>query len=72
MKKGFVFDLDGVITDTAKYHFIAWRDLAKEINIDVDLKFNEQLKASAAWIPWSASWLTGAAVTTLPKKKKPH
>ena len=44
MKKGFVFDLDGVITDTAKYHFIAWRDLAKEINIDVDLKFNEQLK----------------------------
>lgn len=44
MKKGFVFDLDGVITDTAKYHFIAWRDLAAEIGIDVDLKFNEQLK----------------------------
>lgn len=44
MKKGFVFDLDGVITDTAKYHFIAWRDLAAEIGITVDLKFNEQLK----------------------------
>ena len=44
MKKGFVFDLDGVITDTAKFHFLAWRDLGKEIGIDVDLKFNEQLK----------------------------
>lgn len=44
MKKGLVFDLDGVITDTAKYHFIAWRDLAAEIGIVVDLKFNEQLK----------------------------
>lgn len=71
MKKGFVFDLDGVITDTAKYHFIAWRDLAKDINIDVDLKFNEQLKALAVWIPWSASWRTVVAVTTSPRKKKP-
>lgn len=44
MKKGLVFDLDGVITDTAKFHFLAWRDLGKEIGIDVDLKFNEQLK----------------------------
>ncbi|WP_122645930.1 beta-phosphoglucomutase [Enterococcus mediterraneensis] len=44
MKKGFIFDLDGVITDTAKFHFIAWRDLAAEIGIEVDLKFNEQLK----------------------------
>lgn len=44
MKKGFVFDLDGVITDTAKFHFIAWRDLGAKIGIEVDLKFNEQLK----------------------------
>lgn len=44
MKKGFVFDLDGVITDTAKYHYIAWKELAAEIGIDIDLKFNEQLK----------------------------
>ena len=36
--------MDGVITDTAKYHFIAWRDLGTEIGVDVDLKFNEQLK----------------------------
>ena len=44
MKKGFVFDLDGVITDTAKFHYLAWKDLAAEIGIDIDLKFNEQLK----------------------------
>lgn len=44
MKKGFVFDLDGVITDTAKYHYLAWKDLADSIGIDIDLKFNEQLK----------------------------
>lgn len=44
MRKGFVFDLDGVITDTAKYHFIAWKNLADSIGITIDLKFNEQLK----------------------------
>ncbi|MHC5374117.1 beta-phosphoglucomutase [Enterococcus sp. LJL120] len=44
MKKGFVFDLDGVITDTAKYHYIAWKNLADKIGISIDLEFNEQLK----------------------------
>ena len=44
MKKGFVFDLDGVITDTAEYHFSAWRNLADSIGIEIDRHFNEQLK----------------------------
>ena len=44
MKKGFVFDLDGVITDTAKYHYEAWKALADKLGIEIDLKFNEQLK----------------------------
>ncbi|MBL1226791.1 beta-phosphoglucomutase [Enterococcus sp. BWR-S5] len=44
MKKGFIFDLDGVITDTAKYHYLAWKDLAESIGITIDLVFNEQLK----------------------------
>ncbi|MCT8310319.1 beta-phosphoglucomutase [Tetragenococcus halophilus] len=44
MKKGFVFDLDGVITDTAKLHYIAWKDLAAALDIEIDLAFNEQLK----------------------------
>ncbi|QCE41553.1 beta-phosphoglucomutase [Psychroserpens sp. NJDZ02] len=43
-KKGFIFDLDGVIVDTAKYHFLAWQNLAKSIDIDFTHKQNEQLK----------------------------
>jgi beta-phosphoglucomutase len=43
-KKGFIFDLDGVIVDTAKYHFLAWRNLANSINIDFTEEQNEQLK----------------------------
>lgn len=44
MKKGFVFDLDGVITDTARFHYIAWKDLAKSLGITIDEAFNETLK----------------------------
>lgn len=44
MKKGFVFDLDGVITDTAKFHYIAWKELAESIGITFDEVFNETLK----------------------------
>lgn len=44
MKKGFVFDLDGVITDTAKFHYIAWKELAAELGITIDETFNETLK----------------------------
>jgi beta-phosphoglucomutase len=31
MLKAVLFDLDGVITDTAKFHFLAWRDLGAEL-----------------------------------------
>ena len=45
MFKAVLFDLDGVITDTAEYHFRAWKALAEEIGIDgVDRAFNEHLK----------------------------
>ena len=44
MKKGLVFDLDGVITDTAKFHYIAWKNMAEKLGIIIDEKFNEQLK----------------------------
>lgn len=39
-----LFDLDGVITDTAEYHYRAWKKLAEELGISIDRKFNEQLK----------------------------
>lgn len=44
MLKGVIFDLDGVITDTAKYHYIAWKNSAKRLGIDIDEEFNEKLK----------------------------
>lgn len=43
-KKGFIFDLDGVIVDTAKYHFMAWQKLADEIGVDFTPEHNEELK----------------------------
>lgn len=44
MIKAFIFDLDGVIVDTAKYHFQAWRRMANELGFDFSEKENEQLK----------------------------
>lgn len=43
-EKGLIFDLDGVIVDTAKYHFLAWRRLADTFDVDFDEEKNEQLK----------------------------
>lgn len=43
-KKTFLFDLDGVIVDTAKYHFLAWQRLAAQLGIDFTPEHNEQLK----------------------------
>lgn len=42
--KGFIFDLDGVIVDTAKFHFLAWQKLANSFGFDITEAQNEQLK----------------------------
>lgn len=42
--KAVLFDLDGVIADTAKFHYIAWKTIAKEVGVKIDEEFNEQLK----------------------------
>ena len=42
--KAFIFDLDGVIVDTAKFHFLAWRKLANDLGFDFTEEQNEQLK----------------------------
>jgi beta-phosphoglucomutase len=44
MIKGCIFDLDGVIVDTAKYHYLAWKELAKGLGFDFTEKDNERLK----------------------------
>ncbi|MCG8580027.1 MAG: beta-phosphoglucomutase [Bacteroidales bacterium] len=42
--KACLFDLDGVIVDTAKYHYIAWRELAVELGFEFTEEDNERLK----------------------------
>ncbi len=42
--KGVLFDLDGVVTDTAKFHFQAWKRIADELGIPFDEVRNEQFK----------------------------
>ena len=44
MLKGIIFDLDGVLTDTAKYHYLAWKKLADELGYYFDEAINELLK----------------------------
>ena len=42
--KGFIFDLDGVIVDTAKYHYLAWKHLADHLGIPFTPEDNERFK----------------------------
>ena len=42
--EALVFDLDGVLTDTANTHYLAWKRLADEIGVEFDRKVNERLK----------------------------
>ena len=43
-KKGFIFDLDGVIVDTAKYHYLAWKKLANDLGFEFTVEQNEMFK----------------------------
>lgn len=43
-KKAFIFDLDGVIVDTAKYHYLAWKELANKLGFNFTTEQNELLK----------------------------
>lgn len=42
--KALIFDLDGVIVDTAKFHFMAWKALSDELGLSFDEAVNERLK----------------------------
>lgn len=44
MIRGLIFDLDGVIVDTAKYHYLAWKELTEKLGIRFTKKDNERLK----------------------------
>ena len=42
--KSIIFDLDGVVTNTAKYHYQAWKRVADELNVEFNEERNEQFK----------------------------
>jgi beta-phosphoglucomutase len=42
--KGCIFDLDGVLVDTARFHFLAWKSLADRLGFEFTESDNERLK----------------------------
>jgi beta-phosphoglucomutase len=44
LMRAAIFDLDGVIVDTAKYHYLAWKRLAAELGFELSTVDNERLK----------------------------
>jgi len=73
--KACIFDLDGVIVDTAKYHFAAWRRLANELGFDFTELQNEKLKGVSRMgsleliLQWGGVELTETEKITLADKK---
>ena len=41
-KKGFIFDLDGVIVDTAGFHYLAWKTLANDLGFELGKRWRLQ------------------------------
>ena len=68
--KGCIFDLDGVIVDTAKYHFMAWRRLAKELGFVFTLEQNEALKGVSRMASLEILLKTGGV--SVSEKEKEH
>ena len=67
-KKAIIFDLDGVIVDTAKYHYLAWKDLANQLGFDFSIEQNELLKGVSR--VESLEILLGIGNITLSEKRK--
>ena len=65
MIKGFIFDLDGVLTDTAEYHYRGWKRLADELGIPFTREANEALRG----IPRRASLLMILGDRTFPEEQ---
>lgn len=68
--KAVLFDLDGVITDTAEYHYQAWKRLGDEIGVDITPQFNEQLKGLSRSDSLDCILKYGGKMQTYSKKEK--
>jgi len=68
MLRGVIFDLDGVIVDTAKYHFLAWARLAETLGFEFTEKDNERLKGVSRM--QSLEFLLQTGGVTVPEEEK--
>jgi len=66
--KGYIFDLDGVIVDTAKYHYNSWRKLANKLGFDITEAQNENLKGVSR--KESLEYILSLGKLTFPEKEK--
>ena len=66
--KAFIFDLDGVIVDTAKYHYLAWKRIGKKVGFSLSDAQNESLKGVSR--KESLERILGWAGVTLSTEKK--
>jgi len=66
--EGCIFDLDGVIVDTARYHFLSWNKLARNLGFEIKEEDNEQLKGISR--PDSLEIVLKLGNYTLPQKEK--
>lgn len=69
-RKGFIFDLDGVIVDTAKYHYLAWKELANQLGINFTEEHNELLKGVSRVKSLEILLNVGAVTLTDAEKEK--
>ena len=70
MIRGFLFDLDGVLVDTAQYHFLAWQRMASELGIHFGEAENEQLKGVSR--AESLNRILAWGGQTMPETEKQH
>ncbi|MGK7379346.1 beta-phosphoglucomutase [Planococcus sp. 1R117A] len=70
LPQAFIYDLDGVITDTAEFHFLAWQKIASELGIPIDRHFNEQLKGVGRMDSLNMILKLNPALSELSEKEK--
>lgn len=77
-RRAVIFDLDGVIVDTARFHYIAWRKMANDLGFDISLEQNEQLKGVSRVrsleqiLSWGGKKVDEAQFEALMKAKNEH
>ncbi|MBL3648012.1 MULTISPECIES: beta-phosphoglucomutase [unclassified Bacillus (in: firmicutes)] len=68
--KAAIFDLDGVITDTAEYHYLAWKHIAEQIDIPFNRSVNESLKGISRAESLESMLIIGGAQTKYTNAEK--